>query len=144
MKSVNPILRWAGGKRRLAPKLRLLMPSVWNRYIEPMAGSAALFFYVAPDQAILADLNPDLINFYVVLRDDCAHLIGRLSHMRASRKSYYQMRELKPRSKLDRAVRFAYLNRLSWNGLYRVNKEGKFNSLLKLRMKTSLNQSTRH
>jgi DNA adenine methylase len=92
-----------------------------------MAGSAALFFDVAPEKAILADLNPELMNFYRILRDDTSDLAEKLMSLRASKKCYYHMRRLKLRSKLDRAVRFAYLNRLCWNGLYRVNKEGKFN-----------------
>jgi DNA adenine methylase len=127
MKPDNPILRWAGGKRRLAHKLEMLMPTDWNNYLEPMVGSGALFFHTAPKKAILADLNPDLMNFYGVLKDDTSELVGRLKNLRASRKLYYHMRDMKPRSKLERAIRFAYLNRLCWNGLYRVNKRGKFN-----------------
>jgi DNA adenine methylase len=127
MKPVNPILRWAGGKRRLVRKLEMLLPTDWNNYLEPMVGSGALFFHLAPEKAILADLNPDLMNFYGVLRDDPSDLVGRLKNLRASRESYYHMRDMKPRSKLERAIRFAYLNRLCWNGLYRVNKGGKFN-----------------
>jgi DNA adenine methylase len=103
------------------------MPTDWSNYWEPMVGSGALFFHVAPKKAILADLNPDLMNFYRVLRDDTSELVDRLKNLRASRKLYYHMRDTRPRSRLDRAVRFAYLNRLCWNGLYRVNKEGKFN-----------------
>jgi DNA adenine methylase len=103
------------------------MPTNWNNYLEPMVGSGALFFHVAPERAILGDLNPDLMNFYEVLRDDTPELVGRLKNLRASRELYYHMRDMKPRSRLDRAVRFAYLNRLCWNGLYRVNKAGKFN-----------------
>jgi DNA adenine methylase len=103
------------------------MPANWSRYIEPMAGSAALFFDLAPEKAILADLNPDLMNFYRVLRDDTIRLVDRLRYLRASKKTYYRMRDMRPRTKLDRAIRFAYLNRLCWNGLYRVNKEGEFN-----------------
>jgi DNA adenine methylase len=127
VKPVNPILRWAGGKRRLVRKLEMLMPTDWNNYLEPMVGGGALFFHVVPEKAILADLNPDLMNFYRVLRDDTSELVGRLRNLRASRKLYYHMRDMKPRSKLERAIRFAYLNRLCWNGLYRVNKRGKFN-----------------
>jgi DNA adenine methylase len=127
LRSTYPILRWAGGKRRVARKLQAFMPDTWNNYIEPMAGGASLFFQVTPKKATLADLNPDLINFYRVLRDNPSSLVNRLKRLRASKKNYYRMRETRPRSKLDRAVRFAYLNRLCWNGLYRVNKVGRFN-----------------
>lgn len=103
------------------------MPAEWNNYFEPMVGSGALFFHLAPKKATLADLNSDLINFYRVLRDNTHELVEILKSLRASRKLYYEMRDMKPRSKLERAIRFAYLNRLCWNGLYRVNKGGKFN-----------------
>lgn len=90
-------------------------------------GSAAFFFYLAPKKAVLADSNPELINFYRVLGNDTSALTKKLTSLRASRPLYYKMRNKKPRSVLERAVRFAYLNRLCWNGLHRVNREGKFN-----------------
>jgi len=127
MRSVRPVLRWAGGKRRIVHTLEAIMPSDWNYYIEPMVGSGALFFHVAPKKAILGDLNPELINFYTVLRDNTHALISRLKGLRASKALYYNMRNSRPRSRLDRAIRFAYLNRLCWNGLYRVNRRGQFN-----------------
>ena len=127
LESVRPVLRWAGGKRRLVHRLEKLMPSSWNNYVEPMAGSAALFFHVAPRKAILGDLNPELINFYTVLRDDTDALVDKLNGLRASRRLYRKMRKSTPRSRLERAIRFVYLNRLCWNGLYRVNQRGQFN-----------------
>lgn len=126
-KSVNPVLRWAGGKRRLAHGLEELMPSKWNKYLEPMVGSGALFFHVAPRKAILGDLNPELINFYTVLRDNTDTLIDKLKGLKASKRLYRKMRKSTPRSRLERAIRFVYLNRLCWNGLYRVNQRGRFN-----------------
>jgi len=103
------------------------MPSTWNNYVEPMVGGGAFFFHVAPKKAILADLNPELINFYRILRDDTVVLITKLMCLRASKTLYYDMRNRKPRSKLESAIRFAYLNRLCWNGLHRVNRKGRFN-----------------
>jgi len=92
-----------------------------------MAGGAALFFYLAPPKAILADINPDLINFYMVLKNNTSSLVERLESLRASKALYYGMRKRTPGSRLERAVRFAYLNRLCWNGLHRVNHKGDFN-----------------
>jgi len=123
----RPILRWAGGKRRLVPRLMKLLPSHWDYYVEPMAGSAALFFLLAPPKAILADINSELMNFYGALRNDTDRLVTRLSSLRASKALYDSMRNGKPTSGLERAVRFAYLNRLCWNGLHRVNRNGFFN-----------------
>jgi len=111
----------------MADKLARLLPAKWNRYIEPMSGGAALFFHLQPYQAILGDLNSDLIEFYSVLRDNPVALITRLRGLTASRELYYELRESKPLGRIQRATRFAYLNRLAWNGLYRVNRRGQFN-----------------
>jgi DNA adenine methylase len=92
-----------------------------------MAGGAALFFFVLPSKAVLADVNGELINFYRVLRDRFSELRRRLNKLSASENVYYAFRESNPRGQVQRAVRFAYLNRLAWNGLYRVNRSGKFN-----------------
>ena len=123
----RPALRWAGGKYGMAPRLASLLPPTWGTYFEPMAGGAALFFFVLPAKAVLGDVNGELINFYRVLRDRFSELRRRLNKLSASEKMYYAFRESKPRGHVQRAVRFAYLNRLSWNGLYRVNRSGKFN-----------------
>lgn len=111
----------------MANKLVDLLPKERNNYIEPMAGGAALFFAVHPTHAILADVNNDLINFYAVLKDRPQELFKKLAALSASRERYYAFRSSKPRGSLQRAVRFAYLNRLAWNGLYRVNRRGEFN-----------------
>jgi DNA adenine methylase len=104
-----------------------LLPLSWRRYFEPMAGGAALFFQSRPSRATIADINGELINFYRVLQAQPAPLISRLAKLHACRELYYAMRSSNPASSVDRAVRFAYLNRLAWNGLYRVNRSGHFN-----------------
>lgn len=125
----NPFLKWAGGKRWLAASHSLLLPEAFNRYYEPFLGGAAIFFSLQPNSAVLADINKELIDCYVALRDDWAaveeHLkIHQISH---SHEYYYQVRAAKPRSHAKRAARFIYLNRTCWNGLYRVNLKGQFN-----------------
>jgi DNA adenine methylase len=104
-----------------------LLPHSWNRYIEPMAGGAAFFFHTQPASAVLADVNSDLVAFYSALRESPRELIRRLRLLKASREQYYAFRASRPRGHIQRAVRFAYLNRLAWNGLYRVNRSGEFN-----------------
>jgi DNA adenine methylase len=108
-------------------RLASLLPRTWRTYIEPMAGGAALFFSSRPVKAILADTNSELITFYTVLRDDPAGLLRRLRSLTASPTHYYALRASRPRGEMQQAVRFAYLNRLAWNGLYRVNRAGHFN-----------------
>ncbi len=123
----RPVLRWAGAKQALAPTLASLLPQTWGTYFEPMVGGGALFFLVRPPKAVLSDANDELINFYRVLRDRFPELKRRLQGLSASEHTYYAFREWAPRGFIQRAVRFAYLNRLAWNGLYRVNRAGRFN-----------------
>jgi len=125
--SIRPILRWAGGKSDLLPSLIKLLPKTYERYVEPMMGAGALFFGIDPAVSVLADVNEELINFYRVLRDDEERLIKSLMRLRATKKEYYKVRSGRPRNPMRRAIRFAYLNRLCWNALYRVNMKGQFN-----------------
>jgi DNA adenine methylase len=127
LSALRPVVRWAGGKSAMISRLAALLPTKWNRYIEPMSGGAALYFHIQPPAAILADINSELITYYTVLRDRPTELISRLASLIASREEYYAMRASSPRTPIARAVRFAYLNRLAWNGLYRVNRRGEFN-----------------
>lgn len=125
--SVRSPLRWAGSKRLLLPAILPSVRPVTGTYFEPFAGAANLFFALRPPTAVLSDLNPELIDFYRALRDSADELLRRLSSLTASESQYYAIRSRAPRSPVARAVRFLYLNRLCWNGLYRVNRQGRFN-----------------
>ena len=122
-----PPIRWAGGKRLLVALLQKFLPQTYNRYYEPMVGSGALFFALGPGQAVLGDINCDLMNLYQVLRSRAEEFAEGLRALRASRTGYYRVRSTCPDTTLDRAIRFFYLIRLSWNGIYRVNQRGGFN-----------------
>jgi DNA adenine methylase len=122
-------LRWAGSKKKLVPRLEQFWNYKYLRYVEPFAGSACLFFAIAPKQAILGDNNSELINVYRVLRDAPERIHRRLIGIPRDSKSYYRWRAKDPR-KLDietRALRFVYLNHNCFNGIYRTNNEGRFN-----------------
>ena len=124
-----PFLRWAGGKRWLTCSAPTIFPTEFGRYIEPFLGSAAVFFYLRPAGALLADSNRDLIVTYRAVRDR-PRLVRRylLEHQRRHSEShYYRIRETVPQSPYRRAARFIYLNRTCWNALYRVNRHGRFN-----------------
>jgi DNA adenine methylase len=125
----RPILRWAGSKRKLLPKLISLSPSSSGRYVEPFAGSAALFFALQPQDALLSDFNPELIETYKILSANAGSVWRRLSQMPGSRDFYYRIRARNPTSmsSIDRAARFIYLNRYCFNGVYRTNRLGQFN-----------------
>lgn len=92
-----------------------------------MVGSGALFFALRPTSAVLADVNSDLINFYAVIKSKPNDFFVTVRQIRASKRTYYRVRESSPSTSIDRAARFFCLVRLSWNGLYRVNRQGQFN-----------------
>jgi DNA adenine methylase len=127
--STTPFLRWAGSKRQVLPQLAAYWNFRFSRYIEPFAGSASLFFYLAPRQAILADINHDLIFTYVQVRDNLLPVSQALGQMKNGRQSYYRWRDHPPANldSVQKAARFIFLNRYCFNGLYRTNRLGKFN-----------------
>ena len=127
---VRPFLKWAGGKSRLLPALRRSLPLKFKRYFEPFIGGGALFFGLLPDEAVLGDSNPELINCYQAVRDKPTELIAAVSRLRVNESEFYRLRELDPErmSPVERAARLIYLNKTCYNGLYRVNKEGRFNT----------------
>jgi DNA adenine methylase len=125
----RPFLKWAGGKGQLLEQLRPLLPRRFRRYFEPFAGGAALFFSLRPRQALLADVNAELIDCYVAARDEVDALIEALGRYRYATEDYYRTRAI-DRTSLplaERAARTIYLNKTGYNGLYRVNRAGKFN-----------------
>ncbi|MFZ5812001.1 MAG: DNA adenine methylase [Thermodesulfobacteriota bacterium] len=126
---IIPFLKWAGGKRWLLSNAQLAQPQKYDRYIEPFLGGGAVFFQIAPRNSIISDINSDLIEFYRVLRDSPSKLSEEMArHQRLHCvEYYYEQRKYVPRSALERASRFLYLNRTCWNGLYRVNAKGEFN-----------------
>jgi len=129
MKKGKSFLRWAGSKKRLIPKLSEHWNEGFVRYVEPFMGSAALFFSIQPPMAVLSDINLDLVETFIAVRDHPRAVFNRLQHLPLGEESYYRIRqeEASGRPLLDRAARFVYLNRFCFNGLYRVNTNGKFN-----------------
>ncbi|TFW18858.1 DNA adenine methylase [Duganella callida] len=127
--SLLPFLKWAGGKRWLAEHVLNLIPSNFSTYYEPFLGSGAIFFSLQPKAAVLSDLNNDLINAYVSIRDDAERVstVLRRHHRQHSKDYYYEVRGQALRAQHTRAAQFIYLNRTCWNGLYRVNLAGNFN-----------------
>jgi DNA adenine methylase len=125
---METFLRWAGSKRKIVPKLTEMTPPRFERYVEPFAGSACLFFALAPARAILADINQELINCYGAVKDNVEGVIRQLRGLRCDRAEYYFIRsDHKGASNDKRAARFIYLNRFCFNGLYRTNRQGRFN-----------------
>jgi DNA adenine methylase len=125
--SATPFLRWAGGKRGLAPRIIRYFPDSYGRYVEPFLGSGAVFFKLRPGSATLSDLNPDLMCAYRVVRDSVEELISGLRRLSQDSDSYYIVRADRPHDEVGIAVRFIYLVRVAFNGIWRVNRRGEFN-----------------
>jgi len=125
----SPLLRWAGGKRWLVGELTDLTKGLtWSAYHEPFLGGASIFLGLpSAASSFLSDSNEDLIETYLQVRDHPIELADRLAAYVNSRDQYYATRAEIPKSPLDRAARFIYLNHTSFNGIYRVNLQGTYN-----------------
>jgi DNA adenine methylase len=128
----RPVLKWAGGKAKLAETICSLLPSQIDTYYEPFAGGAAVFFALAKQKrfrrAVLSDSNPELINVYEALKNDVAGVINALRSWPYDEEKFYYLRDqYRPRTAITRAARTIYLNKTGYNGLYRVNRSGQFN-----------------
>ena len=125
----KPILKWAGGKTQLLEHLLPKIPKEYNKYIEPFFGGGALFFALEPNNSIIADSNPELINLYRVIAKDVNSLISELKNLKNEKDFFYDMRkkEFSELSEIEAAARTIFLNKTAFNGLYRVNKKGQFN-----------------
>lgn len=127
--ALGPVFRWAGSKRQLVPTLIANAPDAFGAYIEPFAGSACLFFALQPERAVLGDFNTALIGAYRVIATAPRAVARVLSAMPTDPAFYYELRsgDAASLSRVERAARFIYLNRFSFNGVYRTNLEGGFN-----------------
>lgn len=127
--TMNPFLRWAGGKRWFMNNHADLIPQTFNRYFEPFLGSGTVYFCLNPSNAFLGDLNGELICAFQAIKDDWknVHKYLKKHHSNHSKSYYYQIRAKEPIEIVEKAARFIYLNRTCFNGIYRVNSQGKFN-----------------
>ncbi|MBY9020557.1 MAG: DNA adenine methylase [Candidatus Lokiarchaeota archaeon] len=130
----SPFLKWAGGKRQLISQMNNFFPKNFNKYIEPFVGGGAVFFHLLPENSIISDNNPDLINCYNVIKEDVEGLIKSLKKHKYEKDYYYEIRALDRDCKkfadlsdVEKASRSIYLNKSGYNGLYRVNSKGLFN-----------------
>ncbi len=126
--AAKPILKWAGGKTQMLGELLPKVPSSYGRYIEPFFGGGALFFALQPENAVIADSNPELINMYRQVADHVDDVISYLEKYQNTSEMFYSVRSLdwETLPKAEAAARTIYLNRTCYNGLYRVNKKGQF------------------
>ena len=134
-KLVAPVVKWVGGKRQLLDEITPLLPKRVTNYCEPFLGGGAVLFSIQPSKAIVNDLNDDLITVYEVIRDDVEALIESLKKHENTSEYFYTLRDIdrdkagyQSLSKVEKASRLIYLNKTCFNGLFRVNSSGEFNS----------------
>lgn len=132
-KLVRPFVKWAGGKRQILPEILQSIPHKFNKYFEPFVGGGALFFELQPKEAVINDLNSELINLYKVIKNNPKELIDELKLYQNTSDYFYKIRELDRNpnfdklSEIKKASRILYLNKTCYNGLFRVNSQGQFN-----------------
>jgi DNA adenine methylase len=134
-KLVAPVLKWVGGKRQLLGTLTPLLPQRITTYCEPFVGGGALLFDLQPNTAYVNDINGDLIRVYNVIKSDVESLITTLQEYKNESDFFYAVRgwdrdkeKYSSLSDVQKAARILYLNKTCYNGLFRVNNAGEFNS----------------
>ena len=125
----RPFVKWAGGKRQLIPELLRYVPGEFSTYFEPFVGGGALFFQLRPRRAVLADINQRLIRTYKGVRNNVSDVIRLLKAYPHDERFFYELRDLDIDLGTDAEVAawFIYLNKIGFNGLYRVNRKNRFN-----------------
>ncbi|HEY8464641.1 MAG TPA: DNA adenine methylase [Bacillota bacterium] len=134
-KLVAPVVKWVGGKRQIVEQIKEHLPKTIATYYEPFVGGGAVLFELQPPKAVVNDINKELINLYEVIKNDVEMLIADLKKHKNEAKYFYEIRgwdrdsvrysQLTP---LQKASRIIYLNKTCYNGLFRVNKAGEFNT----------------
>jgi DNA adenine methylase len=132
---VAPVLKWVGGKRQLLDILTPLLPKKITTYCEPFVGGGALLFGLQPNNAYVNDINDELIRVYKVIKNDVESLINTLQEFKNEAGYFYAVRNW-DRDKIkyallpdvEKAARILYLNKTCYNGLFRVNNAGEFNT----------------
>ncbi|KYG90628.1 hypothetical protein A0U40_06545 [[Bacillus] sp. KCTC 13219] len=131
---IQPVVKWVGGKRQLIPEISKYIPTKISTYYEPFIGGGAVLFHLQPKKAVINDFNPELINVYEVIKNHVDELIESLSTHKNEEEYFYNLRaidrtkEYKEFNNIEKASRFIYLNKTCYNGLYRVNSQGFFNT----------------
>ena len=151
---MKPIIKYRGGKSKEINNFIEFIPNQYDRYIEPFAGGAALFFYLAPNAALINDINSRLVNFYSAVRDDFDSLKAELTRLELTYRSnqmeyeqikmkdksrhvenknealYYLLRDMYngiiEKKYLD-ATLYYFINKTSYSGMLRFNSKGEFN-----------------
>lgn len=124
----RPFVRWVGSKQRLLSQITKYLPDGYRTYYEPFFGAGSLYFLLRPENAVVNDSCLPLVEMYRTISSNAKEVYHALQDMNIlDRDFYYTLRATHPTDPIAAAARFIYLNRGSWNGLYRVNSKGEFN-----------------
>ncbi len=126
---VSPVLKWAGGKQGIASRLVEYFPSDFDRYFEPFVGGGSVLFTLQPLQAVIGDANEWLIDAYKAIREDHVRVAEILDSLENTKEEYIRIRSIRPAELplFRRAAHLIYLNKTCFRGLFRVNRQGRFN-----------------
>ena len=127
--SLQPIIKWSGGKRAEIKSFEKYFPAEYSTYIEPFIGGGAVYFHLAPQAAVIADVHPDLISLYKSIKNGGSETIHNFMKEHPNdEKTYYEVRDdFEPTTDLERACKFYYERKTCFRGMLRYNKKGKFN-----------------
>lgn len=134
---VQPFLKWAGGKRQLIPQMEKYLSKIkYSTYYEPFLGGGSILLYLQPKKAVVNDYNKDLIECYKCIKNNYDELVSKLEEYekKNNEEDFYKIREIdrtdeyKKLSSVEKAARLIYLNRTCYNGLFRLNSSGQFNT----------------
>ncbi|MCK5697177.1 MAG: DNA adenine methylase [Gammaproteobacteria bacterium] len=132
---ISPFVKWVGGKRQLLTQIMPYIPHEFSKYYEPFIGGGAVLFHLQPKNAVISDSNKELINLYKVIKNSPEDLIEDLKKHKNEEDYFYHIRSLDREKKtyqnlthIQKASRIIFLNKTCFNGLFRVNNSGEFNS----------------
>ncbi len=132
---VMPFVKWVGGKRQLLSELERYIPEKFSKYYEPFVGGGAVLFHLQPKEAIINDCNKELVNLYKIIQSKPEELITDLKKHKNESDYFYNIRSMdrdeifySKLTEIEKASRIIYLNKTCYNGLFRVNSSGEFNT----------------
>lgn len=133
---MGPFLKWAGGKSQLLEKLKARAPKEYEVYYEPFIGGGALLLELRPQRAVIGDINEQLINIYLQLKEAPKNVIDAvkdIEYVTCDKDYYIEVRQsfndkiIAKELDAETAGMMIWINKHCFNGLYRVNKKGLFN-----------------
>ena len=144
--NIKPFVKWVGGKRQLFDQIKDRMPIRYNNYFEAFVGGGSLLFGLQPDKATINDINKALINTYKVIANYPEDFIELVDYIDSFSQTYNELRS-RYNNKLsieeydiELAALFVFLNKHCFNGLYRVNSQGLFDTPWNRSYRKSINK----